>query len=122
MWAELAGSAAALLSLLPYYLGERGLPSVGIGADGSISRAGAKRVGGGGLAAIALWFVVRRLAAVRRRSGRRGASPDMRVEDWLSSQGLGECTAVLGELGYDQRIDMLIVRDTRATALLDLLS
>jgi hypothetical protein len=123
MWAELAGAVAAVLSILPYYLSERGLPSVGIAADGSISRAGAKRVGTGGLGAVVLWVIVRRLAAGRRpRSAGRpqgqgepapGAQtphPNMRVEDWLTNEDLGACAAVLGQLGYDQRIDMLMVR------------
>ncbi len=123
MWAELAGSAAAVLSLLPYYLSERGLPFVGIAADGSISRAGAKRVGGGGVGAVVLWVIVRRLAGLRRKRsapegqgetapGARALSPNTRVEDWLASEGLGACAAVLGQLGYDQRIDLLIVRHT----------
>ena len=132
MWAELAGSVAAVLSLMPYYLSERGLPAAGIAADGSlsVSRTGARRVGGGGLAAIVLWMVVRRLGRRRGRGGSggdtaggedgaaaggQGASPQTRVENWLANKGLQACGEVLGQLGYDQQIDMLMVSPQSST-------
>jgi hypothetical protein len=129
MWAELAGSVAAVLSLMPYYLSERGLPAAGIAADGSlsVSRAGARRAGGSGVAVIVLWMVVRRIAGRRGRgggggdtaggedgaaAGDPGPSPQTRVESWLANKGLQACGEVLGQLGYDQQIDMLMVTHT----------
>lgn len=132
MWAELAAFLAAGLSLLPYYASNGGFPSVGIAPDGAISRPLAKRAGGGGLAAVVLWAIVRRLAAARRPrsdglpnqgSGGKGPSPggralssDMRVEDWLVRQGLEACGPVLSSLGYNKQIDMLMVGDAHASA------
>ena len=142
MWAELAGFLAAGLSLLPYYVSNRGLPSVGIAPNGAISRPLARRVGGGGLAAVVLWGIVRRLAAAGRpradglasqgetasdgqrpsadmrvkNSGGAELSSDMRVGDWLVMQGLEACSPVLSSLGYNKQIDMLMVRAVQASS------
>lgn len=115
MWAELFGSVAAVVSLLPYYLSERALPGAGLLADGtlSVSRGGARRVGGGG-ALLLVALVVRKIMAGRKApSGNPPPPPppEMRVADWLVSKDLQACAGVLAGLGYDQGVDMLMDSD-----------